>query len=200
MRNITILILLALPLKLISLQTLQVKDIHIRIIPFEWFYNICFLESSHRKEVGLSQIKAAAIKDINRAYNTSYGLEDDKDYKKAFEMFCKYINLYNKEVNLKSVVKTWRYGPFSRCNFLHRGYYIKLNKLLNNFYMSSKSIKPSREDLKSLKVGKTFKINKSVVVTRLTGGFLLKTKSGHGIFQCSSSKSMVEYLKSMDNV
>ena len=197
MRVLITLLLIAMTTPSTGLYLKPIPKVNTPIIPFEWFYQICSLESSHRLSIGVSQVKKAAIRDINRVYKTSFTLDDDHDYKTSFEMFCKYIFLYNKDITLKSVVKTWRYGPFSKCKFLHRGYYKKLNTLLNNFYMASKSIKPSREDLKSLKVGESFDINKSLLISRVGGGFLLKTKSGNGIFQCKSSKSMVEYLKNL---
>ena len=195
MRLILLLLLLPLTTKTASLVSINLLKPHIDIIPYQWFYSVCFLESSHHKELGLTQIKQPAINDINYKYGTHYTREDDKDYKKSFQMFVAYLHIYNKVTTLKSVVKTWRYGPYSTCKFLHRGYYIKLQKLIINSYMASKSVKPTKDDLKGLKVGKTFALNKSVLIEKKEEGYLLRLTSGKGIFQCKGAKSMIEYIK-----
>ena len=61
----------------------------------------------------------------------------------------------------------------------------------------SKSTKPTRDDLKNLKVGKSFPLNKSLLVEALPKGYLFKTQSGRQIFQSLTAKSMVEFLKAV---
>ena len=116
---------------------------NISVIPYQWFLAFCSVESSNNpkaynkrgKAHGIVQIRKGAIQDINNKFGTSYKIQDAYSIKKSWEIFQLYIKLYSKSISIKRTVQIWRYGPFSKKKFLHRGYYTNVIKNINKIYV-----------------------------------------------------------------
>lgn len=171
------------------------------IIPYQWFISISKLESSSKPNAvnktktafGPVQITKLALEEVNKTNKTQYSLQDCFDIKVSWFVFQNYIKSHQRDYTIEEVVKIWRYGPYSHKNFLNRGYYIKMLKNLNELYMA-KNYKVDSKNLKELSDGDTFTVNKDLIIHKEGKFFILKTKSGRGIFQTSHAKSIVRFL------
>lgn len=63
---------------------------------------------------GIVQIRAIAVKDINRIYGTRYKHNDANDSNVAFTLFSAYIKAYVKNLSIREVGKVWNGGPKGR--------------------------------------------------------------------------------------
>lgn len=81
---------------------------------------------------GIVQIRAIAVKDINRIYGTHYKHTDAHDSSVAFTMFSAYIKAYVRNLSIREVGRVWNGGPKGKLSKQYSNKLTKYGKAYNN--------------------------------------------------------------------